>query len=136
MAARWMKSWWSIRSDTDAGGRKAFHSSSPSSAATSPGASRKSSSGRSDRTPAAGRHSTPPRQVPPQPRPGLPGKAAADDQIGRRRQEGIPLLLAKFRRNLARGFPEKQQRTIAELSLDRARLEQMPVNEYVDLYVI
>ena len=54
----------------------------------------------------------------------------------RRRQEGIPLLLAKFRRNLARGFPEKQQRTIAELSLDRARLEQMPVNEYVDLYVI
>ena len=54
----------------------------------------------------------------------------------RRRQEGIPLLLAKFRRNLARRFPEKQQRAIAELSLDRARLEQTPVNEYVDLYVI
>ncbi len=54
----------------------------------------------------------------------------------RRRQEGIPLLIEKFRRNLARRFPEKQQRTIAELSLDRARLEQTPVNEYVDLYVI
>jgi 2-methylcitrate dehydratase len=54
----------------------------------------------------------------------------------RRRQEGIPLLLAKFRRNLARRFPEKQQHAIAELSLDRARLEQTPVNEYVDLYVI
>jgi 2-methylcitrate dehydratase len=54
----------------------------------------------------------------------------------RRRQEGIPLLLEKFRRNLARRFPEKQQRAIAELSLDRARLEQTPVNEYVDLYVI
>jgi 2-methylcitrate dehydratase len=54
----------------------------------------------------------------------------------RRRQEGIPLLVAKFRRNLARRFPEKQQHTIAELSLDRARLERMPVNEYVDLYVI
>ncbi|MDE2261308.1 MAG: bifunctional 2-methylcitrate dehydratase/aconitate hydratase [Gammaproteobacteria bacterium] len=54
----------------------------------------------------------------------------------RRRQEGIPLLLAKFRRNLARRFPEKQQQRIAELSLDRARLEQTPVNEYVDLYVI
>ncbi len=54
----------------------------------------------------------------------------------RRRQEGIPLLVAKFRRNLARRFPEKQQRAIAELSLDRARLEQTPVNEYVDLYVI
>jgi 2-methylcitrate dehydratase len=54
----------------------------------------------------------------------------------RRRAEGIPLLLEKFRRNLARRFPEKQQHAIAELSLDRARLEQTPVNEYVDLYVI
>jgi 2-methylcitrate dehydratase len=54
----------------------------------------------------------------------------------RRRQEGLPLLIAKFRRNLARRFPEKQQRAIAELSLDRARLEQTPVNEYLDLYVI
>ncbi|MGH8180968.1 MAG: 2-methylcitrate dehydratase, partial [Steroidobacteraceae bacterium] len=54
----------------------------------------------------------------------------------RRRQDGIPLLLAKFRRNLARRFPQKQQQAIAELSLDRARLEQTPVNEYVDLYVI
>ena len=54
----------------------------------------------------------------------------------RRRQEGIPLLVAKFRRNLARRFPEKQQQTIAELSLDRTRLERMAVNEYVDLYVI
>ncbi len=54
----------------------------------------------------------------------------------RRRREGIPLLLAKFRRNLARRFPEKQQQAIAELSLDHARLEQTPVNEYVDLYVI
>ena len=54
----------------------------------------------------------------------------------RRRGEGIPLLVEKFRRNLARRFPEKQQRIIAELSLDGARLEQMPVHEYVDLYVI
>ncbi|HEY1888910.1 MAG TPA: bifunctional 2-methylcitrate dehydratase/aconitate hydratase [Steroidobacteraceae bacterium] len=54
----------------------------------------------------------------------------------RRRQEGIPLLVAKFRRNLARRFPDKQQRAIAELSLDRARLERTAVNDYVDLYVI
>jgi 2-methylcitrate dehydratase len=54
----------------------------------------------------------------------------------RRREEGIPLLIEKFRRNLARRFPQKQQQAIAELSLDRARLEQTPVNEYVDLYVI
>jgi 2-methylcitrate dehydratase len=54
----------------------------------------------------------------------------------RRRPEGIPLLVAKYRRNLARRFPEKQQHAIAELSLDRARLERTAVNEYVDLYVI
>jgi 2-methylcitrate dehydratase len=48
----------------------------------------------------------------------------------------MPLLLAKFRRNLARRFPEKQQQMIAELSLDPARLERTPVSEYVDLYVI
>jgi 2-methylcitrate dehydratase len=54
----------------------------------------------------------------------------------RRRQDGIPLLLEKFKRNLARRFPQERQRVIAELSLDRARLEQTPVNEYVDLYVI
>jgi 2-methylcitrate dehydratase len=54
----------------------------------------------------------------------------------RRRQEGIPLLVAKFRRNLARRFPEKRQQAIAELSLDRARLEATPVNEYVDSFVI
>jgi 2-methylcitrate dehydratase len=54
----------------------------------------------------------------------------------RRRAEGIPLLIEKFRRNLARRFPARQQRLIAELSLDRARLERTPVNEYFDLYVI
>ena len=54
----------------------------------------------------------------------------------RRRAEGMPLLIDKFRRNLARRFPEKQQHAIAEPSLDGARLESMPVHEYVDLYVI
>ncbi len=54
----------------------------------------------------------------------------------RRRADGIPLLLAKFRRNLARRFPEKQQKAILDASLDRDRLENMPVNEYVDLYQI
>jgi 2-methylcitrate dehydratase len=54
----------------------------------------------------------------------------------RRRADGIPLLLAKFRKNLARRFPEKQQKAILDASLDRGRLESMPVNEYVDLYGI
>ncbi|SEJ86301.1 bifunctional 2-methylcitrate dehydratase/aconitate hydratase [Paraburkholderia diazotrophica] len=54
----------------------------------------------------------------------------------RRRAEGIPLLVEKFRTNLARRFPAKQQQAILDVSLDQAKLEAMPVNEYVDLYVI
>ena len=53
----------------------------------------------------------------------------------RRRAEGIPLLEAKFRRSLARRFPERQQQRILEASLDPARLEAMPVHGYVDLYL-
>ena len=54
----------------------------------------------------------------------------------RRRADGIPLLVEKFRTNLARKFPVRQQQAILEVSLDQARLEAMPVHEYVDLYVI
>jgi 2-methylcitrate dehydratase len=54
----------------------------------------------------------------------------------RRRDEGIPLLEAKFRTNLARRFPAKQQKRILDVSLDQQKLEAMPVHEYVDLYVI
>ncbi|KAB0613821.1 bifunctional 2-methylcitrate dehydratase/aconitate hydratase [Castellaniella defragrans] len=54
----------------------------------------------------------------------------------RRRKDGIPLLEAKFRRNLARQFPARQQQRILDASLDQATLEAMPVHEYVDLYVI
>jgi 2-methylcitrate dehydratase len=63
---------------------------------------------------------------------------AVDYPIGhkRRRDDGIPLLVEKFKTNLARRFPQKQQQAILAVSLDQARLEAMPVNEYVDLYVI
>ena len=54
----------------------------------------------------------------------------------RRREEGIPLLEDKFRTNLARRFPPRQQQLILDVSLDQAALEAMPVNDYVDLYVI
>lgn len=54
----------------------------------------------------------------------------------RRRADGIPLLEAKFRTNLARMFPGRQQRHILDVSLDQQALEAMPVHEYVDLYVI
>ncbi len=52
----------------------------------------------------------------------------------RRRADGIPLLEAKFRTNLARRYAAKQQHAIAHASLDTARMAQMPVHEYVDLY--
>jgi 2-methylcitrate dehydratase len=54
----------------------------------------------------------------------------------RRRADGIPLLVEKFKLNLARRFPQKQQDAILAASLDQATLEAMPVNDYVDLYVI
>jgi 2-methylcitrate dehydratase len=54
----------------------------------------------------------------------------------RRRAEGIPCLIEKFKTNLARRFPEKQQEAILDVSLDQEKLENMPVHEYVDLYVI
>jgi 2-methylcitrate dehydratase len=53
----------------------------------------------------------------------------------RRREEGIPLLLEKFRTNLRRRFAEPQQQRILDVSLDAELLDRMPVNEYVDLYL-
>ena len=54
----------------------------------------------------------------------------------RRRKDGIPLLEAKFRTNVARIFPEKRQKQILTVSLDQAALEALPVNDYVDLYAL
>ena len=53
----------------------------------------------------------------------------------RRREDGIPLLQAKYEVNLARRFPRKQQQAILEASLDQATLEDMAVDAYVDLFV-
>ena len=54
----------------------------------------------------------------------------------RRREEGLPLLVEKFKANLRRRFAEDRQQEILAVSLDRERLESMPVNEYVDLYAL
>jgi len=54
----------------------------------------------------------------------------------RRRKEGMPVLVEKFKLNLARRFPAKQQEAILDLCLDPVRLEKTPVNEFVDLMVI
>jgi 2-methylcitrate dehydratase len=53
----------------------------------------------------------------------------------RRRKEGIPLLLEKFDKNVARVFAEKQRRAIRDVCLDRKRLAALPVHEFVDLLV-
>jgi 2-methylcitrate dehydratase len=53
----------------------------------------------------------------------------------RRRKEGMPILVEKFKTNLARRFPPARQKAILELCLDAARLEAAPVNEFVDLLV-
>ena len=54
----------------------------------------------------------------------------------RRRKDGIPLLVEKFKTNLARRFPAKQQQRILDVSLDQKTLEAMPVCDFVDLFVI
>ena len=46
------------------------------------------------------------------------------------------MLEAKFRKNLARRFPPKQQAAILELCMDQARLEAVPVHQFVDRFVI
>jgi 2-methylcitrate dehydratase len=54
----------------------------------------------------------------------------------RRRKEGMPVLVEKYKTNLARRFPAKQQKAILDVCLDEKALETMPVSEFVDLFVI
>ena len=65
-------------------------------------------------------------------------KSAVEYPIGhrRRRKEGVPLLEEKFAHNLATRFPAKQVQAITELCLDGKRLEAMPVNEFMGMFVI
>ena len=65
-------------------------------------------------------------------------KIAVEYPIGhrRRREEGIPVLERKFRANLGVRFPAARSEAIFELCLDQARLEDTPVNEFMDLFVI
>ncbi len=54
----------------------------------------------------------------------------------RRRGEGIPLLEAKFRDNLATRFARQRCGEILEVCKDQQKLEQMAVHRFVDLFVI
>ena len=54
----------------------------------------------------------------------------------RRRKEGMPLLVEKFKTNLARVFPAKQADAIMDLCMDSKRLAATPAHEFVDLMII
>ena len=66
------------------------------------------------------------------------GEFVCEYPIGhkRRRKEGMPLLVEKFKRNLARRFPSKQQNAILDVCMNPGRLHATPVDEFVDLFVI
>lgn len=62
-------------------------------------------------------------------------KVAVEYPIGhkRRREEGIPVLVAKFAANLATTFTASRSEQIMELCQDQQQLMQTPVNEFMDL---
>jgi 2-methylcitrate dehydratase len=64
-------------------------------------------------------------------------RAHVDVPVGhrKRRSEGIPLLVKKFRDSVATHFPEAQAAKITAAFADRARLEALPVHEFVSLLV-
>ena len=64
-------------------------------------------------------------------------KVAIEYPIGhkRRRTEGLPVLEAKFRASLATRFIDSRCTEIFALCGDQQRLEQTPVNEFMDLLV-
>jgi 2-methylcitrate dehydratase len=51
-----------------------------------------------------------------------------------RRNEGVPLLMEKFRSNLAHGIPTEAQDKILSVSCNQTQLETTPVSDYVGLY--
>jgi len=65
-------------------------------------------------------------------------RIAVEYPIGhrRRRAEGIPLLEEKFVSNLRTRFPEGRCQQIVALCADQTKLENTPVNEFMDLLAI
>ena len=54
----------------------------------------------------------------------------------RRRAEGIPLLIEKYKTNLARIYDTEKQKKIIDLCLDYDKLAATPVNEFMDLMAL
>ncbi len=65
-------------------------------------------------------------------------KVVIDYPLGhrRRRAEAIPQLEQKFITNLSSRFPKNQTQKIVSLCLDQSRLENIPVPEFMQLFVI
>ena len=53
----------------------------------------------------------------------------------RRREQGIPLLVDKFERNLKTQFSESRVKSIMSLCTDQKALEQTPVTDFMNLMV-
>jgi 2-methylcitrate dehydratase len=65
-------------------------------------------------------------------------EVAVEYPIGhaRRRAEGIPLLIEKYKTNLARIYDADQQKKIIDVCLDYNKLSTTPVNEFMDLMAL
>jgi 2-methylcitrate dehydratase len=65
-------------------------------------------------------------------------EVAVEYPIGhaRRRVEGIPLLIEKYKTNLARIYDTDKQKKIIDLCLDYNKLSSTPVNEFMDLMAL
>jgi 2-methylcitrate dehydratase len=65
-------------------------------------------------------------------------EVAVEYPIGhaRRRTEGIPLLIEKYKTNLARIYDGDKQKQIIDLCLDYDKLSSTPVNEFMDLMAL
>ena len=68
----------------------------------------------------------------------LTDKIEVEYPIGhrRRREQGIPLLIEKFERNLATQFSESRCSDINSLCSDQSKLESTAVNEFMNLFVM
>lgn len=53
-----------------------------------------------------------------------------------RRDEGIPLLFDKFKRNALTCYSEEKVASLLQLFEDKDRLENMPVNEFMDEWMV
>jgi len=64
-------------------------------------------------------------------------KVAIEYPLGhrRRREEGIPLLIEKFERNLASRFDPDSCRRILSIFSEPDRLDAMPVDRFINLFL-